>query len=653
MPLDFNNSPHAVTLNFLPLQPPLPEVPLFYRAANEGDQRPDERTYQHFVPGGHAGAKDVRLWISFAAREGFSPFNGIELWKFQTLARHFLEETLRDVCAHLHLPLFDMNGKGVMKAAVEIPFEQFAEGVRTMSVRAEYMFQTDQFGFCFREEFRRKQGIPFNRSVLMRSGALDSGGRPNSQYHVEAWERLKGFLESRRTNPAFGLMRHSASAVGFTVSEKLLVVPAPLLNKRRYLFAGSKEGDSQYLGVRDFGPFETPTDGAHYLAYVALERDRPVARTLYNALHQGTRQPDFDGLDKLFRIKFKLHPDAKFIGLQDFSQHSIDTLVTSLGTLKDKGKTIAMIVLPKAEEEAYCRLKSTLLSQGIISQFCTRELATATTSLKWAAANIALGVFAKSGGSPWHIKSDAKRAVIIGVAQSVEKHREADGSLRTIRHIAYSVLTDSTGEFRKMDQLADVEGGDDKLDEYSGALAANLAKVLRAEAQLTTLVVLHCPFTIKRSVLAKIREATETVAVEYAGRCNFCVVKLNQPEEHSWFGFFSSANSLVPLESSVVTLGAGEYLIWFDGLDPQRRLAKKRYSGPTHVRFLGEHPDHMTTEKVLQDLVDLAGANWRGFNARSEPVSVYYCKLVAKFIKKFRRFEIPIPPLDSLNPWFL
>jgi hypothetical protein len=57
--------------------------------------------------------------------------------------------------------------------------------------------------------------------------------------------------------------------------------------------------------------------------------------------------------------------------------------------------------------------------------------------------------------------------------------------------------------------------------------------------------------------------------------------------------------------------------------------------------------------KYLQDSVNLSGANWRGFNAKSVPVSIYYAKLVADFVKEFRDLNLEEIDWESLTPWFL
>ena len=347
---------------------------------------------------------------------------------------------------------------------------------------------------------------------------------------------------------------------------------------------------------------------------------------------------------------------AKFISLPDFTASGIARVVNELVQAGNSKHTLAVVVIPREmdqNEEVYVRIKAALLKEGIASQFCTRELTAASRSLQWASANLALGVFAKIGGTPWRVESTSEPAVILGVAQAVDWRKSRNGTRAITRQIAYSVLTDSTGEFKKLDVLADVKEGEDSTDKYLAALKASLIELLRAQASGAKLVVVHIPFRPRGDFIAAIKSVVEAEQARVGGSCEFCVVKINDASHHPWFGYLETANSMVPMESTLAKIDNGEYLLWFEGQDAKRRLAKKRYAGPTHIRFLTNPPGEKTVRKILDDLVDLAGANWRGFNARSEPVSVYYCHLVASFMRNCRRFGVELPNIENLNPWFL
>jgi hypothetical protein len=51
--------------------------------------------------------------------------------------------------------------------------------------------------------------------------------------------------------------------------------------------------------------------------------------------------------------------------------------------------------------------------------------------------------------------------------------------------------------------------------------------------------------------------------------------------------------------------------------------------------------------------MNISGTNWRGFNAKSMPISVYYAKMIADFYRHFRELGLPDVDFESVSPWFL
>src|SRR5690606_18860464 len=114
----------------------------------------------------------------------------------------------------------------------------------------------------------------------------------------------------------------------------------------------------------------------------------------------------------------------------------------------------------------------------------------------------------------------------------------------------------------------------------------------------------------------------------------------------------------IPYESTFVELSSRDYLIWTEGLQYGKELVNKRISEPIHVQFLyGDIRDYDEAKTYLQDIINLTGANWRGFNSKAQPISIYYSKLIADFMKRFGAYEsvndFSVMSQESFNPWFL
>jgi hypothetical protein len=179
--------------------------------------------------------------------------------------------------------------------------------------------------------------------------------------------------------------------------------------------------------------------------------------------------------------------------------------------------------------------------------------------------------------------------------------------------------------------------------------------VLEANAGAFNRVVIHTSFKLKHEEIDAIRDTVGEVAkVTDRSKCRFSVIKVNSNSR--FFGVNRSVNSLVPYEATKIRLGPHEYLVWFEGIYPDKPNVTKAFPGPTHLQFLRVNEDRMEPaeeRELLQDLVNLSGANWRGFNAKSAPVSVFYCHLVADLVHDFHERGLPLPAVQDLRPWFL
>jgi hypothetical protein len=62
---------------------------------------------------------------------------------------------------------------------------------------------------------------------------------------------------------------------------------------------------------------------------------------------------------------------------------------------------------------------------------------------------------------------------------------------------------------------------------------------------------------------------------------------------------------------------------------------------------------------ILRQINDLSQVNWRGFNARSQPISVYYGTLIARLLSHVpadtvgRLYETPARKLLEERMWFV
>lgn len=86
-----------------------------------------------------------------------------------------------------------------------------------------------------------------------------------------------------------------------------------------------------------------------------------------------------------------------------------------------------------------------------------------------------------------------------------------------------------------------------------------------------------------------------------------------------------------------------------------KEVVDKRLSNPVHIKFLNiNNRKDFDEQAYLQDILNLSGANWRGFNAKSIPISIYYSQIIAKYTEAFENISgYEEGAISNNKPWFL
>lgn len=413
-------------------------------------------------------------------------------------------------------------------------------------------------------------------------------------------------------------------------------IPADSLKTKIYLVGESQESKSQFMGIKNKGPYQRLDKGI-LLSFFYKPEHKLFASDLAKAL-RGEMYATFIGIKDFFRL-----PGIKIEG-QEIKDNNLEEFIIRIVNDKENENIyfIPIILLSRNESEKYWSIKYNSLKKQQPVQFVTLELLKNKESLKWSVSNIALQIFAKLGGIPWLMKVETKRSLIIGIGQSHEISI-INNKPQIVKYFSYSVLTDSSGIYRDLKVL----GKSQSKEDYLNQISEQIKNIVEKYSNDFDHFVIHVPFKIKRFELEKISGILKSINSEKT----FLVIKVNI--KNKYFGFNLSANSLVPYESTFIQLGPNDYLIWFEGLQYHNPNINKRISGPVHIEFYYSNKKLTEDEKCsyLQDILNLSGANWRGFNAKSIPISVHYAQLVSKFIKYFSKVgDINI---ENIKPWFL
>ena len=425
-----------------------------------------------------------------------------------------------------------------------------------------------------------------------------------------------------------------------------MTIDAETLAMKQYVVGSSKSARSQFMGITRHGPFrQSPNTGRLYFLF--REEDRPLSRNLFQALRGDTFRT-FTGMERMFNFPIS-RANVSGVTLADYSDNEIrrvrDWIVAnSAGTTP-----VPVILTPFSrhdspeENAAYWSLKHSFLSKGIPIQVVANRTIADRNTLKWSTASIGLQVFAKMGGTPWRVRPQTDRCLIVGIGQA---HRRSERGIE--RFFAYSVLTDSSGAFEEVRVLGSSRDPDRYIEEF----ASNLQQIVTQYSSRFSSFVVHTPFSIRRDELASVASVLATQKDTQVEAGDFVAMKFNN--RNRFFGFATDHNTRTPFESTITALSRREYLVWFEGRQFGGATIPKRIGGPLHVQFtFPDGMDRHLQKAHLQDAINLSGANWRGFNAKTLPVSVYYAQLIARYLKEFEKQSLPTVDVNTLTPWFL
>lgn len=505
--------------------------------------------------------------------------------------------------------------------------EKHTKGYETVWLSPYYLKYKNLFGFLVDFKFECHENISFNKDIQVLSLSLDKKFQSNKNFYIDKYKKVEEFL-----NKYFDkILEHLPCEL--KLSKKLEPIQSNFLSPKQYIFGNKKAHKSQFMGIQKFGPCSLPPGSLH-IPVLYEEKMEYFASELLNGL-KGIQFPTFNGFSKTFKIQEKFYKNKVELNIND---KDFQKLIKKMSEFKHV--IVPIIILESDEDQRYFNLKYFMVKNNLPFQVVTKKLISNKPTFKWSIANIALQIFAKSGGIPWKVTPSNENCFIFGLGQAHYFKEE-----KIIKYFSYSVCTDSSGIYKKIDIL----GKSDIENDYLNQLKDNIIKIIKqSKEEDVKKVVFHVPFRIRKNELDKIYEGLQSI--QTVNNLDLIVIRVNS--KNDFFGYASN-NTLVPLESTFLPLSNKKYLIWFEGMQLHRENILHRIPGPILIDFLWSNRNLSMTEKktYLQDLLNLSGTNWRGFNSKNLPISIYYCQLISEFLAKFQK---DIYNIDSFpRPWFL
>lgn len=618
---------YKITLNFLPINQSDFSFKVFRKSAET-----EEKLWSEFIR--KFWIDNEQFWVSFS---DFEQAEQVELNSSNLplgLVNRYLHFLLLNNLEQAGIKLINKQSK-YKSNRIYVHLETIKSangsiiGDKTVWIEPYFLRETNQFGYLLDYKFSQNREYPFNREVQKYSLSLDASYGQNKNYHIDKFEIIQEFIQNF-------ILPIKTLSHNLTFSKQLQKIEADTLKPKIYIFKGNETANSQFNGVMQHGPIEEVSNEPFYF-YLYKEEQKSFAQELVKALNGSFFT--FKGLEKLHLPK-QSKKNTKGIIINDFSLDEINRVIEDIKKSKENNPII-ISVTPEQEEDFYYQLKHQCLQENIPVQTVHTETIRNPNTLKWSVSNIAIQIFSKLGGVPWIVKPSNKNCLIVGIGQAHKYNREEK---KYERFFSYSVLIDSSGKFISIKQLADETNKINFIESITKAVSEIIQ-----ENESYKKIIFHIPQKLNKDEIKTI----ESILENSKKNIELSIIKIN--DKSDFIGFNTEKNSLVPFESSYVQISNKEYLIWTEGLNFHNSKAIKRYGNPLHISFYYSNQlDNFKNHKAyLQDILNLSGANYRGFNAKSLPVSSFYPKLIADFSKHFKELNLNLITKNTEKPWFL
>lgn len=625
-----------IKLNFLPIKNHEFSFTIYRKEIKGTIETNYDLKWYRLFPNSESNEKK-NYYVSIEKKDGFEKFlcrpnHNIELTKWFIFESFNKYISVSDLSAEYSVfQKYKIN-------EIQFTVNKFKEGKQLIVLSPYYLQQEKKFGFLIDFKFSKADDILFNKDVQRYSLSLDEKYKSNKDYYLDKYQIFQDFLRNN-----FQSIKEFKNEDSFIqLSDELIPLECNHLDKKQYIFSKKRISSSQFLGIKNYGPLDGVNDDIQFV-FIFEDRFKTFANDIFLSLIGKSNPGTFSGMDSMFNIKLD-KTKVERVSISDYSNEVLLEAVNKVVEFSKNKKTIAIFIEDYSEEEGnsepYYFLKYQFLKKDIPLQVLNYQKLSMRNTLKWSTSNIGLQIFSKLGGKPWIVKSSNADCLILGIGSSHKRDINTD---KIKKFFAYSICLDSSGLYKKLEVLAEDENETNYLD----SLEKGLVQLLTSDDFSNyKSCVLHLPFKIKKSEVDALEKAISEVS-----NLDFTVVKINV--DNRFFGF-SNHNTLVPYESSYVQLASNQFLVWFEGLNYGKEIVDKRLSNPVHIEFLniGKRVDNY--KSYLQDIINLSGANWRGFNAKSVPISIYYSKIITEYISEFGDIvDVEKMSVTNDKPWFL
>ncbi|MBK8291936.1 MAG: hypothetical protein IPK96_14390 [Flammeovirgaceae bacterium] len=398
-----------IRLNILPIRENSFSFKI-YRKLDEEDSNKEEGIYLYQLPETTDLKLRKRYLVSFAPKDGFAEYTAHSSHAIG-LTRHFLTEQLLESlnsngCA---FP-FTLYRKFAIEQ-VEFTINENARGRQIIFLSSYYFEELKRFGFIIDFRFSKNPDAPFYKDVQILSLNLDRNGRSNKNYYSDKYELIEVFLSK-----AYDTIKEikANEETNLHIESELIETPVFQLNRKEYIFSNKSTANSQFQGIRNFGPFQKIENEALFV-FIFEDRFKSFANELYLSLTGKSNPGTFSGFEAMFGVHIGTD-NVRQIKIQGYSKDELLSIVDSVKSFKEsepQKKVIGIYIedysIDSVDSEAsnhYYFLKYHFIKNNLPLQVVNYRKLGERNSLKWSTSNVAPCNVCENGGNPMDCKTE-------------------------------------------------------------------------------------------------------------------------------------------------------------------------------------------------------------------------------------------------------
>lgn len=397
---------------------------------------------------------------------------------------------------------------------------------------------------------------------------------------------------------------------------------------------------SALAGMKRYGPYDASLFPQRQLTFGLIY---PIsAQKMRDAFVNGFQYGDgsaFPGFARLFRVQPVFDP-ANEERLQGVGNEQ--ELRRAAIRLAGRNCDLVFVIGIHSGNGMYQACKATLLLNGIPCQVLATDRFMVPNQRPWILGNLALASYAKVGGTPWVVAdTQGQRELVMGIS------RAKDASNKFV--VGFVTLFNQDGDFLFLNSQTPVVQWEDYVSSLESMVMDAYHDYQETFGTPSSLVVHFHKRPGEREIKA-VNRALHQLSADLP----YALVHLN---EFSLFRVFDTQQvSYVPPSGTQVNLSQRRALLLLDGLENGQR---NRRGVPNVWDISLDRRSTMDVDafpRLVQQIHRFARVNWRGFNARSTPVTINYSKLICDLV-----LEIGLDSWNSIvtngrlreKAWFL